>query len=148
VPHPMTKWKDCQIGVDEDGKDCAGHASGTEDVNCVVGLEPQLFQGRHQVVLKFVRPPDETEAAHSVELVSAGGFYDDTCPSLAFELPNVQNCVAEFVIDFDHDLMTMRPNDGTQVSLPISDLEKVGQKPPYRLVHYMWDAGSTCTILS
>ena len=68
--------------------------------------------GSHTILLKFARPPEETDAAHSVELISGTAVYDDSVPSLSFELPNVINCVAEFVVDFDQDQISMRCNDG------------------------------------
>lgn len=152
VRHPANSWADAIVSV---SSDTAMHASSSLDSNCVIGIEPALYQGLHVIVLKITRPPEETDAAHSIELISASGVYDNDCPSLTFELPNVQNCVAEFTIDFPNDRMTMKTNERrpgdllgpAEVSLPLSDLAKCGQLPPFRIVHYMWDSNSQISIL-
>eukprot|EP01006_Ploeotia_vitrea_P064980 TRINITY_DN895_c0_g1_i1.p1 TRINITY_DN895_c0_g1~~TRINITY_DN895_c0_g1_i1.p1 ORF type:complete len:451 (-),score=58.31 TRINITY_DN895_c0_g1_i1:98-1450(-) len=146
-------WQDAVVEV---VRSRASHPSTTLDGNCVVGIEPCLEPPRvdgdpsvFSVRLKFVRGPYETDSAHSVELVGYRSVYTNDTPSLTFELPNVQNCVARFDVDFANDTMTMITNDNDPpVSLPISDLAEVGVRPPYQLVVYMWDSGSTVELLS
>lgn len=154
ISHPPD-WSDAlrrSTGkVDAQGNavdDDAVHPSTAVDGNCVVAIDPPMSHGRHSLTLRFSRPPEETEAAHSVELISAHSDYNNATKSLAFELPNVMNCEARFDIDFTNDIMTMYTNDGQKpVALPISDLAACGEPEPYRLILYMWDAGSRVTII-
>eukprot|EP01012_Entosiphon_sulcatum_P033363 TRINITY_DN4222_c0_g1_i2.p1 TRINITY_DN4222_c0_g1~~TRINITY_DN4222_c0_g1_i2.p1 ORF type:complete len:348 (+),score=34.44 TRINITY_DN4222_c0_g1_i2:1136-2179(+) len=142
-PHPVIGWRDCLI---DSSLTTATHPS-VENCNAIVALGQSISSGYHALNLTFQRPPEETESAHSVELVPANAIYDNDCPALTFELPNVQLCEARFVIDFAADKMTMYTNDvPTPVALTISDLERVGGKPPYKLVCYLWDANSTVSI--
>eukprot|EP00906_Rhabdomonas_costata_P007590 RCo010870 len=129
VPH-LASWRSpfisCSGRPHAWGKvtfDEAAHPSMSMDSNVVVGLDPVLSSGRHVLTLHFRRPPEETQAAHSIELISASAVYSNEAKTLSFELPNVVECEATVEVDFPRDVMTVRTSDSAEAtSLPISDL--------------------------